>query len=87
MLEHQKTLGFDGADLKDKLADLYARHEELCREAPDIPDTGAIDRELESVSASLERRKAEVYQSKYGIAQNWKNSVRRSSVKNTSMPG
>lgn len=68
VLEHQKTLGFDGADLKDKLADLYARHEELCREAPDIPDTGAIDRELESVSASLERRKAEVYQSKYADA-------------------
>lgn len=68
VLEHQKTLGFDGADLKDKLADLYARHEELCRETPDIPDTGAIDRELESVSASLERRKAEVYQSKYADA-------------------
>ena len=68
VLEHQKTLGFDGADLKDKLADLYARHEELCREAPDIPGTGAIDRELESVSASLERRKAEVYQSKYADA-------------------
>ena len=65
MLECRRTTGFDGASLRDQLADLYARHEELLREPPQPPDTTALDHALEESAASLERRRAEVYQSRY----------------------
>ena len=52
-------------NLEERLADLYARYEELQREAPEIADTVALDAKLREITSKLAQRKAEVYHSKY----------------------
>lgn len=64
-LEAKRTTGFDGSNLEERLADLYARYEELQREAPEIADTEALDAKLREITSKLAQRKAEVYHSKY----------------------
>ena len=67
-LERKRTTGFDGSSLNDRLADLYARYEELQREKPEIADTGSLDAQIQAVAEKTARRKAELYQSKYADA-------------------
>lgn len=67
-LERKRTTGFDGSSLNDRLADLYARYEELQREKPEIADTGSLDAQIQAVAEKTARRKAETYQSKYAAA-------------------
>lgn len=64
-LEAKRTTGFDGSNLEERLADLYARYEELQREAPEIADTELLDTKLREITSKLAQRKAEVYHSKY----------------------
>lgn len=64
-LEARRTTGFDGSNLEERLADLYARYEELQREAPEIADTESLDAKLREITSKLAQRKAEVYHSKY----------------------
>ncbi len=65
-LEARRTTGFDGADLREKLADLYARHEELIQELPAGPElTAELDGQIQAAAQALEQVKARVYQSKY----------------------
>lgn len=64
-LEARRTTGFDGSNLEERLADLYARYEELQREAPEIADTELLDTKLREITSKLAQRKAEVYHSKY----------------------
>ena len=67
-LERKRTTGFDGSSLNDRLADLYARYEELQREKPEIADTESLDAQIQAVAEKTARRKAETYQSKYAAA-------------------
>jgi hypothetical protein len=67
-LEARRTTGFQGTDLKERLTDLYAKHEQLLREPPETPDTRQLDEEIQTTTAALEQRRAEVYQSKYAQA-------------------
>lgn len=67
-LEHKRTTGFDGSSLDDRLADLYARYEELQREKPEVADTEKLDAQIQAVTEKLAQRKAEIYQSKYAAA-------------------
>ena len=64
-LEARRTTGFDGSDLNEKLADLYARFEELDREPPALADSEALDAQIQSVGEKLARRQADTYQSQY----------------------
>ena len=64
-LEAKRTTGFDGSNLEERLADLYARYDELQREAPEIADTVSLDAKLREITSKLAQRKAEVYHSKY----------------------
>ena len=64
-LEAKRATGFDGSNLEEQLADLYARYEELQRDAPEIADTEALDTKLREITSKLAQRKAEVYHSKY----------------------
>lgn len=64
-LEAKRTTGFDGSSLEERLAELYARYEELQREAPEIADTKVLDSELQEITSKLAQRKAEIYHSKY----------------------
>ena len=52
----------------DRLADLYARYEELQRENPVIADTANLDLQIHAAAEKLARRKADAYQSKYAAA-------------------
>ena len=67
-LECKRTTGFDGNSLNDRLADLYARYEELQREAPEIANTENLDAQIQAVAEKLACRKADTYQSKYATA-------------------
>lgn len=64
-LESRRVTGFNGADLEETRANLYARYEELQREAPEDADTQALDTKIQSEREKLARRKAEIYQSQY----------------------
>ena len=67
-LERKRTTGFDGNSMIDRLADLYARYEELQRENPVIADTANLDLQIHAAAEKLARRKADAYQSKYAAA-------------------
>ncbi len=65
-LEARRTTGFDGSSLNEKLADLYARHEELLKEQPDGPElTQELDAQIQAAAQTLEQARARVYQSQY----------------------
>ena len=64
-LETKKQTGFDGRDLKEQLADLYARYEELQREAAAPAPASTADHAIQEAAQALERRRAETYQPKY----------------------
>ena len=67
-LDAIRTNGFDGSDLKEKLAGLYARYEELIHEQASIPQTAELDKQFRSLTQKLEQRRAAVYQSQYAQA-------------------
>lgn len=67
-LERKRTTGFDGNSMIDRLADLYARYEELQRENPVIADTANLDLQIHAAAEKLARRKADAYQSKYAAS-------------------
>lgn len=67
-LECKRTTGFNGNSLNDRLADLYARYEELQREAPEIANTENLDAQIQAAAEKLACRKADTYQSKYAAA-------------------
>ncbi|MCI8538254.1 MAG: AAA family ATPase [Oscillospiraceae bacterium] len=68
-LEARRTAGFDGADLKERLAGLYARHDELVREAPaSLEEAAAWEEKIQAAAQALEQRRAEAYHSKYAHA-------------------
>lgn len=68
-LEARRTAGFDGADWKERLAGLYARHDELVREAPaSLEEAAAWDEKIQASAQALEQRRAEGYQSQYAQA-------------------
>ena len=60
-LERKRTTGFDGNSMIDRLADLYARYEELQRENPVIADTANLDLQIHAAAEKLARRKADAY--------------------------
>lgn len=65
-LEARRTIGFDGTSLREKLPDLYARHEELLREQPAGPElTAEVDAQIQAAAQTLEQLRAKTYQSKY----------------------
>ncbi|MCI8678680.1 MAG: AAA family ATPase, partial [Lawsonibacter sp.] len=65
-LEARRTTGFDGTSLREKLPDLYARHEELLREQPAGPElTAEVDAQIQAAAQTLEQLRAKAYQSKY----------------------
>lgn len=65
-LEARRTTGFDGTSLREKLPDLYARHEELLREQPAGPElTADLDAQIQAAAQSLEQIRARTYQSQY----------------------
>lgn len=66
VLETRRTTGFDGSSLTDRLADLYARHDELVREQPAGPElTAELDAQIQAAAQALEQIRAREYQSKY----------------------
>lgn len=67
-LEAKRTTGFDGTSLEDTLADLYARYEELQREAPEAADTTVLDEQIQKAGETLSHRRAETYQSKFAAS-------------------
>ena len=65
-LEARRTTGFDGTSLREKLPDLYARHEALLREQPAGPElTAEVDAQIQAAAQTLEQLRAKTYQSKY----------------------
>lgn len=64
-LEGKRTSGFRPEQLKEHLADLYARHEELARENTDQSETISLADRAADVSKRLEQRRAEQYAPKY----------------------
>lgn len=65
-LEARRTTGFDGTSLREKLPDLYTRHEELLREQPAGPElTAEVDAQIQAAAQTLEQLRAKTYQSKY----------------------
>lgn len=64
-LETKRTTGHHGADLEETRAELYARYEELNREAPEIADTDTLDAQIQAAGEKLAQRRADVYQSQY----------------------
>ncbi len=64
-LEARRTTGFDGSSLTEKLADLYARYEELIRAQPVGPElTAELDAQIQAAAQALEKVRAREYQSK-----------------------
>ena len=65
-LEARRTTGFDGTSLREKLPDLYARHEELLREQPAGPElTAEVDAQIQAAAQTLEQLRAKTCQSQY----------------------
>ena len=64
-LETKKQTGFNGQNLKEQLTDLYARYDELQREAAAPPPVSTVDTAIQEAAQAVERHRAEVYQPKY----------------------
>ena len=67
-LESIRTTGFDGSDLKERLADLYSLHEEYVREQASLPQTDDLDAKFRDLTQKRAKREAEVYHSQYAQA-------------------
>lgn len=67
-LESIRTTGFDGSDLKERLADLYSLHEEYVREQASLPQTDDLDAKFRDLTQKRAKRKADVYHSQYAQA-------------------
>ena len=65
-MEARRTTGFDGTSLREKLPDLYTRHEELLREQPAGPElTAEVDAQIQAAAQTLEQLRAKTCQSQY----------------------
>lgn len=67
-LESIRTTGFDGSDLKERLADLYSLHEEYVREQASLPQTDDLDAKFRDLTQKRAKRGADVYHSQYAQA-------------------
>ena len=67
-LEYILTTGFDGSDLKERLADLYSLHEEYVREQASLPQTDDLDAKFRDLTQKRAKREADVYHSQYAQA-------------------
>lgn len=67
-LESIRTTGFDGSDLKVRLADLYSLHEEYVREQASLPQTDDLDAKFRDLTQKRAKREADVYHSQYAQA-------------------
>ena len=67
-LESIRTTGFDGSDLKERLADLYSLHEEYVREQASLPQTDDLDAKFRDLTQKRAKREAAVYHSQYAQA-------------------
>lgn len=67
-LESIRTTGFDGSDLKERLADLYSLHEEYVRELASLPQTDDLDAKFRDLTQKRAKREADVYHSQYAQA-------------------
>ena len=67
-LESIRTTGFDGSNLKERLADLYSLHEEYLREPASLPQTGDLDAKFRDLTQKRAKREADVYHSQYAQA-------------------
>ena len=67
-LESIRTTGFDGSDLKERLADLYSLHEEYVREQASLPQTDDLDAKFRDLTQKRATREADVYHSQYAQA-------------------
>ena len=67
-LESIRTSGFDGSDLKERLADLYSLHEEYVREQASLPQTDDLDAKFRDLTQKRAKREADVYHSQYAQA-------------------
>ena len=67
-LESIRTTGFDGSDLKERLADLYSLHEEYVREQASLPQTDDLDAKFHDLTQKRAKREADVYHSQYAQA-------------------
>ena len=67
-LESMRTTGFDGSDLKERLADLYSLHEEYVREQASLPQTDDLDAKFRDLTQKRAKREADVYHSQYAQA-------------------
>ena len=67
-LESIRTTGFDGSDLKERLADLYSLHEEYVREQASLPQTDDLDAPFRDLTQKRAKREADVYHSQYAQA-------------------
>lgn len=68
VLESIRTTGFDGSDLKERLADLYSLHEEYVREQASLPQTDDLDAKFRDLTQKRAKREADVYHSQYAQA-------------------
>ena len=65
-LEALRDTGFDGSDLKERLADLYARYSELQQEPPAEPENlEELAGQTGETLQELERRRVECFQSQF----------------------
>ena len=64
-LEEKRFADGGAEDVQERLTELSARYEELAKEAPETPDTAAIDGELNTLHRKLGERSAEQYVPKY----------------------
>ena len=67
-LESIRTTGFDGSDLKERLADLYSLNEEYVREQASLPQTDDLDAKFRDLTQKRAKREADVYHSQYAQA-------------------
>lgn len=67
-LESIRSTGFDGSDLKERLADLYSLHEEYVREQASLPQTDDLDAKFRDLTQKRAKREADVYHSQYAQA-------------------
>ena len=67
-LESIRTTGFDGSNLKERLADLYSLHEEYVREQASLPQTDDLDAKFRDLTQKRAKREADVYHSQYAQA-------------------
>ena len=67
-LESIRTTGFDGSDLKERLADLYSLHEDYVREQASLPQTDDLDAKFRDLTQKRAKREADVYHSQYAQA-------------------